>query len=138
LQDSLDDVLKKIGLPKKNDKAGFSRGTACPCWVVIPAPAVAEKMEAGLQKKLDEIRGVVAERRVRRVKDDPLVFLMGRILYPPITEIFFRMRFPETVKSFYADPKCTGCGLCEKVCLSGRIRMRNGRPEWIDGVDCVY
>ncbi len=31
---------------------------------------------------------------------------------------------------FFADEKCTGCGLCAKVCPIGAIVMENGRPRW--------
>ena len=29
---------------------------------------------------------------------------------------------------FYANSKCTGCGTCEKICLSGKIKMINNKP----------
>lgn len=34
------------------------------------------------------------------------------------------------VKKFYADDKCTGCGLCTKNCPSEVIKMVNGKPCW--------
>jgi ferredoxin len=34
------------------------------------------------------------------------------------------------VNYFYADDKCIGCGMCEKICLSGKIRMQESRPVW--------
>lgn len=32
---------------------------------------------------------------------------------------------------FLFDETCTGCGLCETVCTSNRIKMRNDKPECI-------
>ena len=39
---------------------------------------------------------------------------------------------------FLLDDTCTGCGICEKVCLSGRVRMKNGRPVWPIDSPCFY
>jgi len=38
---------------------------------------------------------------------------------------------------FINDVGCTGCGICEKVCTTGRIKLRNGKPSW-NGPDCNY
>lgn len=40
------------------------------------------------------------------------------------------------VNYFYYDDKCTGCGICEKVCLSGKISMVNGNPAWEKNTLC--
>jgi ferredoxin len=37
---------------------------------------------------------------------------------------------------FYADSKCTGCGICEKVCQSGKIKIVEKRPVWQNDVHC--
>ncbi|HYE67298.1 MAG TPA: 4Fe-4S dicluster domain-containing protein, partial [Anaerovoracaceae bacterium] len=37
---------------------------------------------------------------------------------------------------FVADPNCKGCGTCERVCLSSKIRMVDGKPEWQKKHDC--
>lgn len=45
---------------------------------------------------------------------------------------------PKVKKYFYTDSKCTGCGICEKVCLSKKIIMVNNRPTWQKHIDCYY
>jgi ferredoxin len=45
---------------------------------------------------------------------------------------------PEQTIPFYADGDCTGCGTCERVCLSGRIAMAGGRPVWRADTPCYY
>lgn len=40
------------------------------------------------------------------------------------------------VNYFYYDDKCTGCGICEKVCLSGKISMVDGKPVWKKNTFC--
>jgi len=39
---------------------------------------------------------------------------------------------------FYSDSKCVGCGTCEKVCLSGKIKLINKKPVWQEDVKCFY
>jgi NAD-dependent dihydropyrimidine dehydrogenase PreA subunit len=53
--------------------------------------------------------------------------------------VLFAMDFSECiggVNYFYADTKCCGCGICEKVCLSGKVRMSGRKPEWQKKVFC--
>jgi MinD superfamily P-loop ATPase len=37
---------------------------------------------------------------------------------------------------FYSDARCTGCGVCETVCLSNRVEMVDHRPVWKRDVTC--
>jgi len=38
--------------------------------------------------------------------------------------------------AFLADGKCSGCGLCAQVCLSGKIAMAGQRPIWQQDQPC--
>ncbi|MDO9045793.1 MAG: 4Fe-4S dicluster domain-containing protein [Methanobacteriaceae archaeon] len=40
------------------------------------------------------------------------------------------------VNYFCSDFKCTGCGTCEKVCLSDKIKMMDNKPVWQKDVFC--
>jgi ferredoxin len=40
------------------------------------------------------------------------------------------------VQYFYHDRNCNGCGICERVCLSGKIRLADGTPRWDRGTLC--
>ena len=41
-----------------------------------------------------------------------------------------KTRYFNLENRFYANDKCIGCGLCEKICLADRIRLDDGRPVW--------
>ena len=46
---------------------------------------------------------------------------------------FYRMSFPRVPgmdKSFLADAKCNGCGICGKICPARNISLEDSRPEW--------
>ena len=42
----------------------------------------------------------------------------------------------ETSFDFYYDEKCTGCGICERVCLAGKVQMVDDRPVWQEAISC--
>ena len=37
---------------------------------------------------------------------------------------------PKMDKSFWPDEKCTGCGICEKICPAGNIILTEKKPAW--------
>lgn len=43
---------------------------------------------------------------------------------------FFFRRLGKGTKPFHVTGACTGCGFCEKICLSHAIHMRERRPTW--------
>ena len=40
--------------------------------------------------------------------------------------------------AFYSDPTCTGCGICERICPTGRIAVADGRVAWDRDEKCYY
>lgn len=40
--------------------------------------------------------------------------------------------------NYFADPQCSGCGICEKVCLSQKIKMVDKKPIWQKSIRCFY
>ena len=98
--------------------------------------------------------GEISEDKVR-VKDekiqDKLEFVSRKIKdnekYSVSTGFF--NRFKELIMTplsnrkgveiaFKTDETCSGCRLCEKVCLSGKVQMKNGKPQWNKDIDCFY
>ena len=49
----------------------------------------------------------------------------------PITANKLFNGIEELDAAFTTDGECTGCGLCEKICPVGNIRLSNGKPEWM-------
>ena len=42
---------------------------------------------------------------------------------------------PDSRTKYHVSASCIGCGLCERVCPTGTVTMKDGRPEW--GRGCV-
>jgi ferredoxin len=101
------------------------------------------RLESELMERLDSIKDIVIAREVNREEDcrstaPPPAFLKP---YMPIIEPLVRYLIPlgklaESRFRFYADSRCNGCGLCERVCLAQKIRMVDGRPVWQEQAAC--
>jgi len=46
------------------------------------------------------------------------------------SDLPFEKLVPLTDRSFLADERCNGCGICAKVCPVGDIKMINNKPIW--------
>jgi ferredoxin len=100
-------------------------------------------LEAKAQDRLDSIQRIVAGRERNRDEDLRAVMPPPSILMPflPVINLLIPILLPlgkmvESRFDFYSDDKCNGCGLCETVCLAGKVRMVEGRPIWSKDAKC--
>ncbi len=100
------------------------------------------KLESVVQEKLDLIENIVVNKKISREKDTE--YLTG-FPYNAVFNYFleklvlFGMTLSEYiggVNYFCSDSKCTECGICEKVCLSQKIKMKDKKPVWQKDVLC--
>lgn len=104
-----------------------------------PSEEEINKFEEGLQNKLDHILDIVSEKKswhddtsgISFTKNNSVNYVMERSL----TFLVERLKKGPN-NYFYTDGKCNSCGVCSEVCLSGKIRMIDGRPEWKKEKDC--
>jgi Pyruvate/2-oxoacid:ferredoxin oxidoreductase delta subunit len=57
----------------------------------------------------------------------------GPLWLNPIFSMIYRKTLPNVArmdKSFFADEKCTACGICTKLCPSRNIAITDGKPVW--------
>jgi ferredoxin len=96
------------------------------------------ELEPVVQDRLASIQQSIINKEKNKEKDThittplPFAFVLLR-LYPLL------MVFAEHAglkHNFYSDSKCTGCGTCEKVCLSQKIKMVDKKPVWQENVRC--
>jgi len=81
----------------------------------------AQEQLRGFLKRL--VRGEAAPQLVRQ----PLGFLFS------VIHRFYRFglrHFNLLSRFFYADGRCDGCGICERLCPAGDIAMVKGEPQW--------
>ncbi len=100
-------------------------------------------LERDMLKRLDGIKQTIETRAEHRDEN-----LAGIVEIPPVLKPIMPLvralrplllQFGKHVESrfgFYYDDRCTGCGICEKVCLANRIKMVDERPVWPNEVQC--
>jgi NAD-dependent dihydropyrimidine dehydrogenase PreA subunit/flavodoxin len=90
-----------------------------------------KKLENAVQKELDIIKSILEKEEKYPVKKNIINILMERLMNSLTAGI--KKEIP-----FYADSSCAGCGLCEKVCTSGKIKIIRKKPVWKKKTKCYY
>jgi ferredoxin len=100
-------------------------------------------IEAKAFEKINEIARKISNKEEYNGDDktgetfsrNPLLNSLLEKLIPFVTHFLLQLM----VKNyFYADFKCTGCGICEKVCPSQKIIMQDGLPLWQKDMPCYF
>lgn len=111
----------------------------------LPATATKERIEqldSKMQDKLDDFaKHVIAREGYRPIDTDaayPLPAWASAFtrLIPKSFNYASHDYMYQKLVPFYSDSKCTGCGICEQVCLNNRIEMVDHRPSWKQDVTC--
>lgn len=101
---------------------------------------IAPERVAGLSRELEQrLGGAVELIQMREQHWDgrsPLA-LVGKHLSSALISLT-RNSTRRQVLPFYADDSCSACGMCESVCLSGRIVLDQGRPLWRPEKECYF
>lgn len=93
------------------------------------------KLESSVQNKLYSIQEIIL--RKEKYWEEDTEFITPMPAFPILSKILpFLNRFYNI--EFYADSKCVRCGTCEKVCLSGKVKMIDGKPVWQKEVQCFF
>ena len=101
-----------------------------------------QRLESEMLTRLDAIQRTIVDREVSREEDRghvaPPPFLVSFVpLLDALAPHLIRLgRRVESSFEFYCDETCTGCGVCERVCLAGKVQMVDSRPVWQEGVSC--
>lgn len=108
----------------------------------VPSKSDILQIETTVLQKIDQISNTVKNQIPFREKDtniiiesssNPIIgFLIEKL-------VIFGMNISEYiggVNYFYHDNKCNGCGICEKVCLSTKIKITEKKPIWQRNVLC--
>ena len=112
----------------------------------LPGEATTERIEAlmkGMRRKLDILaEKVLVGAEYRPADTDALIrlplFIRGlNRLMPKKANDRMHVRLYQERLSFYRDEKCSGCGVCENVCLAGKIHLVDSGPVWQEQAPCL-
>lgn len=131
----IDNVLEKSG---RSLNSYFTLNMACndpreKNWRPATDEEIA-KLESGIQFRLNSIQKIILKRENCREEDSD--FVPGYVMEHLLQLGLAYSEYTGTENYFYSDSKCTGCGICEKVCLSGKIKMLDKKPVWQKGIKC--
>ena len=89
----------------------------------------------GLQRQLDRIADDLTG-KVNNIDPDSHPSLPKRALLA-ITEIISPRNNTKTI-AFSVDRDCSSCGTCERVCPAGKVILSDGKPKWLDEIQCFF
>jgi ferredoxin len=137
--DTIDKIVKKNGL-KLNGKFLINVPSFNPKTDDInlfPSKAELESFMNTVPEKLDTIANAINQSNNLTKLDAPpyqLPWIIEKILAPLVLNIY--EHYPSFLKDyFYVDSNCTGCGVCEQVCPTGRIEIEKA-PVWNSKIQC--
>jgi ferredoxin len=108
----------------------------------IPSKDDILKIEISLQKQLESIQRIVLNREIYLEKDDNYIIdhpynrLGNYLLEKLVVSLLSFSEYIGGVNYFCSDSNCNSCGVCEKVCLSKKIKLTDKKPVWQKNVLC--
>lgn len=92
-----------------------------------PAPEKQQTINEAAEKKIAQIGAELQQSPRGRFESSAAVWrMLSRVIYP-----LFTRHAKRADRSFRADEKCNGCGICAKVCPVKDIEMVDGKPKWL-------
>lgn len=107
-----------------------------------PTSESISEVESKIQTRLDSISKIIINKEKYHEDSGGVTFSFSK----PVNYLLERLvlfatsmlEFMNINSYFYADSKCISCGTCEKVCLSRKIKIINGKPVWQKKIKCYF
>jgi len=106
---------------------------------IVPTSKELKVIEMRVQEKLNVIQNIIINHEQHHDNTIGVTFSRFKLLNYILEKLVpFAVHHVATKvkKYFYTDSKCTGCGVCEKVCLSRKITIVDDRPLWQNNIEC--
>ncbi|MCF8020589.1 MAG: EFR1 family ferrodoxin [Vallitaleaceae bacterium] len=109
---------------------------------VVPSKSDILKIEVSILHKIDEISNIIKNKSPFIEKDNNAIIksssnpIIGFLIEQLVVFLMNISEYMGGVNYFYHDSQCTGCGICEKVCLSKKIKIIDKKPVWQKSVLC--
>lgn len=105
----------------------------------VPDSDEVEKLESKMQEEVVRVAEKIHSRKIAGIKKDGLLlWIINHTLFSLVRLVYNATDYFGMQKKFYADDQCTGCGTCEKVCLSGTVVMEDSHPVWKQDTECLH
>jgi ferredoxin len=104
-------------------------------WHPAAKEEIAE-MESTVQSRLDSFHKSIINKEKSKEKDSQVIVPVNPVLGQLGSSMADARGYAGD--NFYADSKCSGCGVCEKVCLSQKIKVVDQKPVWQKNSKCFF
>lgn len=100
------------------------------------------RLESAVESKLDAFSASVVAREEYVPADTgahhqlSLGMRLFDLLVPKSMNYLLHEYMYQELVRFYSDESCNGCGICEEVCLNGRIQVVDRKPRWNRDIKC--
>jgi Pyruvate/2-oxoacid:ferredoxin oxidoreductase delta subunit len=99
-----------------------------------PAPEKQQTVNVAAAERINKIAAELQQSPHGRHEKTKTVWkIVSRMMFP-----VFQKRAAHADRSFRADDKCNGCGICAKVCPVNNVAMIDGRPSWMGHCEQCY
>ncbi len=105
-------------------------------WLIEISAEQVRQLESAVQQQLDLIEDIILTQAKYKSERSALQTLFKRfiaLLMAPAAK-----SSEKTIIPFYSDSTCTGCGACERICPSGRIKILDRQPVWQKDILCYF
>lgn len=109
---------------------------------VVPSKDQISQIEAEVISKVNQLSEIILNKGDYSKKDTEVIVksssnpIIGEMMERFIVFLLDNSERIGGVNYFYQDSNCNGCGVCEKVCLSEKIKIVENRPVWQKDVLC--
>ncbi|BCJ99231.1 4Fe-4S ferredoxin [Anaerocolumna chitinilytica] len=135
--EEIDRILEKKGI-KLNARFFLDMPNNYLTMFTPPAEVEANKILDVAETRLRDISKFISRREDSKEKDPHESYFEKNILFPILSRVYKKTNYFGMEKKFCTDSKCTGCSLCSKLCLSGKIHMEEGIPVWNQQINCYH
>lgn len=107
-----------------------------------PTIDVINKLESAAIKKLEIINNIITSEKNYFEQDstylEPPSFgnFRDKLVWWLVPKMMTFSKLIGGVNYFYTNSNCNGCGLCARICLSGKISMNDNTPVWNKKILC--
>lgn len=100
-------------------------------WIDKISPEKVTRLETVVQERIGFIIDTV--RKCRKHRDEGSLL---QLFIKHLASVVIRKTYSDNPIPYYTDETCTGCGICEKVCPSGKVKIVDKLPTWKKEIPC--
>jgi ferredoxin len=104
----------------------------------VPSEDEVKRLENALQSKLDKIQNIIRNKKRYHENTGILVSFLANTVLRISSFVLRKINYFGLPKAYYTNDECNGCGTCEKVCLTNKIKLVDNKPIWKEKFPCTF